>query len=120
MQNWEYAAGYQAIDDSWVPSSETGTYEKAQLALHFMMSRHEDEDWMTSPSILKRCDRYPIWQRVDDHAAELLAEVFADASLDFGVHGAGIMQGSDLSKILRKIALNIKNKLPQRTEEYGE
>lgn len=120
MQNWEYAAGYQDLNDKFVASTEPGTYEKARIDLDTMIRRHEDEDWMIAPSIIRRCDRYPEWQQVDDHAAELLAEVFADASLDFGVHGAGIMQGSDLAKALRKIALNIKNKLPQRTEEYGE
>lgn len=119
MEGWEYAAGYQAIDDSWVPSSEVGTYERAQLALNFMVTRHEDEDWMIMPSILKRSDRHPTWHPVHDHAAELLAEVMLDTSKDFAVYGAGVMQGSDLAKVFKKIAHLISNKLPQENEEYG-
>lgn len=120
MERWEYAAGHQSFDDSWIPSSEPGTYEKARTDLEVMVRRHEDEAWMISPSILRRSDRHLDWQPVDDHAAELLAEVLEEIRLDFATIGAGIVQGRDVAKIFRKLALIVRNTLPNQNQEYNE
>lgn len=118
MENWTYAAGYQSIDNSWVPSSEPGTYEKAQIDLGVMMRRHEDEDWLSTPSIVKQSPVHPGWQPVHDHAAELLAETLMDMRYDFARHGTSIMQGRDLAQIFHKLSKLVSNKLPQTNEEY--
>lgn len=118
MQHWEYAAGHQSLDDSWVPSSEPGTYEKARTDLEIMTRRHEDESWMISPSILRRSERQPEWQPVHDHAAEVLAEVLEDLRHDFTLFGAGIIQGTDITQIMRRRAQAIRNTLPNQNQEY--
>lgn len=117
MERWEYAAGYQSIDDSWVPSSEPGTYEKARTELDVMMCRLEDHDWSISPSVIRRSDRHPTWQLVNDHAAELLAEVLTDIALRFASNGNDIMQGKDLNRVIKHVAFGLR---PTQTEEYGE
>lgn len=117
MERWEYAAGYEDLNGDFVASTEPGTFEKARLDLDVMVRRHEDEDWMITPSIIRRSDRHPLWQRVNDHAAELLAEVLEDLRLDFGTHGAGIMQGSDLAQVFKKRA-HLLN--PNPTEEFDQ
>lgn len=122
MENWEYAAGTlnsYAIGTVWTDQSTPGTFEAARLALDKLIREEGDADWVIDPCIIKRSDRHPAWARVNDHAAELLAEVLADVANDSGVHGAGIIQGSDLYKIFKKVAHLISNKLPQNVEEYG-
>ena len=120
MERWEYAAGHEDLNGNFVASTEPGTYEKARIDLDVMMRRHEDEDWMITPAIIKRSDRHPTWARVHDHAAELLAEIVHDMAYRFSNFGAGIIQGYDLVKTLRKVAEGVSDKLPQNVEEYGE
>lgn len=115
MERWEYAAGYQSIDDSWIASSEPGMFEKARADFDVMVRRNED--WMTSPSIIRRSDRHSQWQPVHDHAAELLAEVLTDIALRFASNGNDIMQGKDLNRVIKHVAFGLR---PTQTEEYGE
>lgn len=110
MENWQYAYGQEDWraypGPKWTNDSEPGTYAQAEIALmRAIVQDDPTSDYsLHSPCILRRSDRHPEWQPVKDHAAELLAEMLGDLRLDFGVHGASVMQGSDLAKVFAKRA----------------
>lgn len=115
MDNWEYASGYELME-GFTNHGESTTFEQAQRDLNRLIATHGEEGWVIGPCVVKRSSRYPSWQPVKDHAAELLAEVLEDLRYNFAVHGAGIMQGSDLAKVFKKTAQLINPNKP--TEEY--
>ena len=122
MERWEYAAGTldtRSEGTNWNSQSDPNTtFERARLDLLNLMAAHGDEDWVIDPCVIKRSDRHPTWAKVHDHAAELLAEAMHEVALDFAVYGAGVMQGSDLAKVFKKVSYLISNKLPQDNQEY--
>lgn len=118
MERWEYAAGYadtRSVDDAWTNNSDPTTFEQAMRDFAHMIAEHGDESWVIDPCVVKRSDRYPDWAKVEDHAAELLAEALADLALRFAANGNDIMQGKDLSRILKRVAQGLK---PDNVEEY--
>lgn len=117
MERWEYASGYELME-GFTNNGEPTTFEQAQRDLAGMIAAHGNEHWVINPCVVKRSSRYPSWQPVIDHAAELLVEVLEAIRLDFGVIGAGIVQGSDVAKIFRKRALVLRNTLPNQNQEY--
>lgn len=117
MERWEYAVGNEGIDGSWTADVDgLADYEAANRALIRAILAQQNTEWLDDPHILRRSDRHPLWTPVKDHTAEVLAEVLEDLRLDFGVFGAGIMQGSDLAKTLKKRAHLLNPNKP--TEEY--
>lgn len=118
MEQWEYAAGYQNTSDEWRVFDVPGTFEHASQKLRALEWESREEGWATNPCIVKRSEVHPQWTPVHDHAAELLAEAVQDMAYQFGNFGAGIIQGYDLVKTLRKVAQGISRTLPQNTEEY--
>lgn len=105
MEKWEYAAGEQRFDE-WVERSAPGTYEDARTELARLLAADDPQsDYsMIAPCVVKRCARYPEWQPVKDHAAELLAELLEDLRRDFAPNGASSMQGRDLAAVFAKRA----------------
>lgn len=115
MERWEYASGYELME-GFTNNGEPTTFEQAQRDLAGMIAAHGNEHWVINPCVVKRSSRYPSWQPVIDHAAELLTEVLEDLRMDFAVFGVGIMQGSDLSKVFKKRAQLLNPN--KSTEEY--
>lgn len=120
MENWQYAAGTQnvyAVGTVWTDQSTPGTFEEARLALDKLIREEGGDDWVIDPCIIKRSDRHPAWVRVHDHAAELLAEALTDIALGFAANGNDIMQGKDLSRVVKRVSFTIG---PNKSnEEYG-
>lgn len=118
MQHWEYAAGYDRVDNTFTNWSDPTTYEQARVDLDRLLRDHGDEGWVINPCVVRRGERHINWQPVYDHAAELLVEVLEGLRMDFAVIGAGIVQGSDVAKIFRKRAQILRNTLPNQNQEY--
>lgn len=115
MERWEYAVGHERLNDTWTNDTEPGTFEAASKSLIQREIKFGDEDWAGDQCIVKRSDRFPEWQPVHDHAAELLAEVLTDIALRFASNGNDIMQGKDLNRVIKHVAFGLR---PTQTEEY--
>lgn len=99
MNKWEYAVGHFSPIGEWVEDEEVRPhFEQAVADLPRAHAAYGNEDWLAgSPlRIVKRCERYPKWQPVNDHAAEVLAEVLADLARGFRRIGQSVPQGDDL------------------------
>lgn len=100
MEDWEYAAGTcdwrSGEADHWTAHSNPGSFENARLALNKIIHESGDETWVIDPCIVRRSERYPTWQKVEDHSAELLAEAMLEIAHTFRRVGPGVVQGNDL------------------------
>ncbi|QNJ57676.1 hypothetical protein SEA_KEANU_71 [Streptomyces phage Keanu] len=123
MERWEYAAGeedWRAYPGpKWENRSEPGTFEAAQVALTRLLAAEDPtSDYsMHGPCVVKRSERYPDWQPVRDHAAELLAEALLEVAHDFRRVGQGVVQGNDLYRALAKITAQM-NTTAQDPREF--
>lgn len=106
MDNWKYAVGAVGGDateqDVYTPQTEPTCYEDARTALERLLRERGQEAWVVSPCIVRRSDRHPLWVKVNDHTAELLAEVLAAVAYEFRSIGSGIVQGDDVFRVLIK------------------
>lgn len=109
MEKWEYAIGDQGMTPGYWHIDIEGLpdYEAATRALTRAIMAQQGTDWVNDPQIVKRCDRYPEWQPVKDHAAELLAEATLEVAHEFRRVGQGVVQGNDLYAVFAKLAAQI-------------
>ena len=114
---WEYAAGHQGLSGDWVNDLEPTTFELASRDLFRMTLTYGEQDWTHDLRIIKRSDRHPPWQPVNDHAAEVVADTLEEIAGQFGVHGSNIIQGADLHRILNRVARAL---VPREIQEYDE
>lgn len=106
MDDWKYAVGTAdwrtAEQGVYNVQTEPTCYEDARTALERLLREQGQEDWVVSPCIIRRSERHPLWIKVNDHAAELLADVLAAVAYEFRSIGGGIVQGDDVFRVLIK------------------
>lgn len=124
MEKWEYAYGLEDWraypGPKWTAESTPGTYAQAEIALMRALAADDptSDYGLHGPCIVKRSENNPEWVPVQDHAAELLAEVLEDLRIDFAFLGAGIMQGKDIAKSFRKRAQMLIGERPVKKQEF--
>lgn len=122
MEQWEYAFGvenWRADPTEWTNESEPGTYAAAELALMRAVAADDPmSDYsLHGPCIVRRSIRYPRWQPVVDHAAELLAEVLGEIAKDVNrAHPRDTSPSKTVAFYLARAAKALDPK--PETEEY--
>jgi hypothetical protein len=123
VEKWEYAFGLEDWrahpGPKWSAESEPGTYADAEVALARALAADDPtSDYsLHGPCVVKRSERYPEWQPVKDHAAELLAEAALEVAHEFRRVGRDVVQGNDLYAVFAKIANQI-NPSTENPQEY--